>query len=54
MFSMFKWSGLLGASCALSVLCFAVIGFSQSPQAVDRSSNSTGSRSDKIFGVRAE
>lgn len=33
MFSTFKWSRLLGAACAFSVLCFAVIGFSQSPQA---------------------
>ncbi len=33
MFSTFKWSRLLGAVCAVSVLCFAVIGFSQSPQA---------------------
>jgi hypothetical protein len=31
--SKFKWSTLIGIACAVSVLCCAVIGFSQSPQA---------------------
>ena len=29
--SKFKWSRLIGAVCAISILCFAVIGFSQPP-----------------------
>lgn len=33
MWSKFKWSTLAGAACAISVLCYTVIGFSQSPQA---------------------
>lgn len=33
MLSKFKWSTLMGAACVISILCCAVIGFSQSPQA---------------------
>ena len=33
MFSKFKWSSWLGAMCAVSVFTYAVIGFTQSPQA---------------------
>lgn len=32
MLSKFKWSGLMGVACVLSILCYAVISFSQSPQ----------------------
>ncbi len=33
MLSKFKWSSLLGALCAVSIFSYAVIGFTQSPQA---------------------
>ena len=32
MLSKFKWSALMGAACVISILCYVVIGFSQSPQ----------------------
>ena len=33
MFSKFKWSTLVGVACTVTILCCAVVGFSQSPQA---------------------
>ncbi len=33
MLSKFKWSTLVGAACAVVISCYAVVGFSQSPQA---------------------
>jgi hypothetical protein len=33
MWSKLKWSTLVGTACAISLLCYTVIGFSQSPQA---------------------